>query len=147
MMWTPLLGLQVTVSAVLLFLYSLAVSLGFLSLSVLHTCKAGECGSLKDDSSVAHLIVAWPYLGCPEIHLCSGEEQAMQGQHDELLSTFSFLLCYFSERGPLIWALMCLIITRTNIDPVLPGYFNFSLSTEHFQVFSTMNQAQIYVYA
>lgn len=35
--------------------------------------------------------------------LYSGDkEQAMQRQHDELFSTFSFLLYYFSEQGPLI---------------------------------------------
>lgn len=36
------------------------------SLSCTH-CEAAESGSLEDDSSVAHITVAWPYLGCPEI--------------------------------------------------------------------------------
>lgn len=66
-MWTPL---QVSSTQLLqtFYFFILLPSLGFVSLSVLHTCEAGECGSLRDDSSVAHLIAAWPYLGCPEIH-------------------------------------------------------------------------------
>lgn len=83
--WTSWHRLQVssTGSCSTFIFYSLIASLCFFSLSVLHTCKACECGSLRDDSSVAHLIVAWPYLGCPEIHssvlVCRREEQAMQG--------------------------------------------------------------------
>lgn len=94
-MWTPLLVLNVccyTAFAMLFFLLSLAVSLCFLSLSDLHTCKARECGSLRDDSSVAHLIVAWPYLGFPEIHFSGVAERSRQCR-DNMMS--SFLLSFF----------------------------------------------------
>lgn len=37
----------------------------------LHTCKEGECGSQEDDSSVVHLIFAWPYLGFPDFFFFS----------------------------------------------------------------------------
>lgn len=100
---TRFAGYLCTVVAMLSFLYSLAVSLCFLSLplSVLHTCKA-ECGCLRDDSSVAHLIAAWPYLGCPEILffslLCSVERSRQC--RDNMMSSFllsPFFYISFSE--------------------------------------------------
>lgn len=51
---------------------------------------------------VAHLILACPYLGCPEIHFscrrccCGGERGGtMQRHYGELFSTFLFPLCTF----------------------------------------------------
>lgn len=64
---------------------------------------------------VAHLILACPYLGCPEIHFsyrrcnCGGERGGtMQRHYGELFSTFLFPLCtfyffiFFLDQGPLI---------------------------------------------
>lgn len=113
LMWTSLLALQVSSTgfAVLLFsLFSPCLAL-FSSLSVLHTCKAGECGSgrmthlLHTSFLLGHI---WAARKSVLLRVCSGEEQAMQGHYEDLFSTFSFLLHYFSERGPLIWALRCL---------------------------------------
>lgn len=70
------------------------------------------------------------------LRLCSGEEQTLQRQHDEVSSTFSFLLYYFSEQGPLIRALRCL---HHHKDKILVLFYmatsGFSLFWEHFQIF------------
>lgn len=125
-MWAPLLALQVSSTGVAVLLFSLfspRLAL-FSSLSVLHTCKAGECGSgrmthlLHTSSLLGHI---WAARKSILLRLCSGEEQAMQGHYEDLFSTFSFLLHCFSEHGPLIWA------PRTNIGStftwLLDGYF------------------------
>lgn len=105
------------------FLFSHCLTLFFFSLSVLHTCKACECGSLRDDSSVAHLIVAWPYLGCPEIHssvlVCRREEQAMQGCQEELLSS----LLFFRTRTSNLIPEVSLSSEGQILLPVSHGYF------------------------
>lgn len=71
-MWTPFLGFRVCFTQSLQCFYFSFSSCRLTGLS-LHPCLAhmygwGECGSLHHDSSVAHLILAWPYLGFPEIH-------------------------------------------------------------------------------
>lgn len=127
-MWAPLLALQVSSTgfAVLLFsLFSPCLAL-FSSLSVLHTCKAGECGSgrmthlLHTSSLLGHI---WAARKSILLRLCSGEEQAMQGHYEDLFSTFSFLLHCFSEHGPLIWAPRCLYYHKDKY------WFHFYMAT------------------
>lgn len=147
-MWAPLLALQVSSTGVAVLLFSLfspRLAL-FSSLSVLHTCKAGECGSgrmthLLHTSSLLGLI--WAARKSILLRLCSGEEQAMQGHYEDLFSTFSFLLHCFSEHGPLIWAPRCLYYHKDKIlVPLLHGYF-----MAIFRCFGRMIEAQMYAYA
>lgn len=110
---------------------SLAVSLCFCSLSVLHRCKAFECGSLKDDSSVAHLIVAWPYLGCPEILLSACVvEQAMRRQHDEHFLLSSVLFFRSSDSITDVSS-----SSQGQIFVFYMGTSRFSLFREHLHIF------------
>lgn len=134
MMWAPLLGLQVSCAQVLqcfyFFILSLSHSVFSPSLSCTHARLAsvgvwGMTHLLHTSSLLDHI---WAARKSIFLHSCSGEEQAMQGQHDELFSSFSFLLYYFSENGPLIWAPRCLHHHRDKY------WFQFYMSTSGFSV-------------
>lgn len=93
-------GLLYTDFAVLLFLYSRAVSLCFRSLSVLHTSKGKAVWESEGwVICCTHLIAAWPYLGCPEILffffsllLCVAERS--RRCRDNMMSSFQLSLFF-----------------------------------------------------
>lgn len=124
------------------YFFSLPVS-AVLSLSVLHMQGWGVWES--DDSSVAHLIVAWPYLGFPEIRIFSACVAA-RSRHcrDIRMSSLLLSLSFWTilpQQGPLIWGDWCVfIIKRTNMTPKshsnISGFFLKKL------LFWAMNQAE-----